>query len=176
MGVGARYGTGCDTGGLKARGSSDPCVEYAPVNARLVIDGPGHRRACLTGYTDSGKVTGPLEGSRAFRSFESSSALWSPEVAMREGCGLLADGQTRQSINHSGIRRDCVSLSGPPVAGSPHRRPRCSSYGRGEVRLNFVRSREQGARSVAARLASTPFGVERGLAAMALLIQPEGEP
>jgi hypothetical protein len=26
---------------------------------------------------------------------------------MREGCGLLADGQTLQSNNHSGIRRDC---------------------------------------------------------------------
>ncbi len=31
-------------------------------NARLVTDGPSHRRACLTGYTDSEKATGPLKG------------------------------------------------------------------------------------------------------------------
>jgi hypothetical protein len=36
-------------------------------------------------------------------------------LAMREGCGLLADGQACQSINHSGIRRDRAHLSG--VAG-----------------------------------------------------------
>lgn len=33
-----------------------------PIDARLVTDGPSHRRACLTGYTDSGKATGPLKG------------------------------------------------------------------------------------------------------------------
>lgn len=39
-------------------------------NARLVTDGPSHRRACLTGYTDSEKATGPLKGLfEPFRSF-----------------------------------------------------------------------------------------------------------
>lgn len=33
-----------------------------PIYARLVTDGPSHRRACLTGYTDSEKATGPLKG------------------------------------------------------------------------------------------------------------------
>jgi hypothetical protein len=41
------------------------------------------------------------------RSFQSSSLHLLGELAKREGCGLLADGQTRQSNNHSGIRRDC---------------------------------------------------------------------
>ena len=36
-------------------------------------------------------------------------------LAVGEGCGLLADGQASQSINHSGIRRDRACLSG--VAG-----------------------------------------------------------
>jgi hypothetical protein len=77
---------------------------------------------------------------------------------MREGCGLLADGQTCQSNNHSGIRRDCACLLGVPVAGSPHRRPRSASYGRGEVRLNFVRSRNKVLGPPIVRLACTPSG------------------
>jgi hypothetical protein len=40
------------------------------VNARLVTDGPSHRRACLSGYTDLGKVTGTGERfSSALESF-----------------------------------------------------------------------------------------------------------
>jgi hypothetical protein len=34
------------------------------------------------------------------------------EPTLKGGCGLLADGQTCQSNNHSGIRRDRVYLSG----------------------------------------------------------------
>jgi hypothetical protein len=33
-------------------------------------------------------------------------------LAVTEGCGLLADGQASQSINHSRIRRDRARLSG----------------------------------------------------------------
>jgi len=35
------------------------------VNARLVVDGPSHRRTCISGYTDLEKATGPVEGFRA---------------------------------------------------------------------------------------------------------------
>lgn len=40
-----------------------------------------------------------------------------------EGCGLLADGQACQSINHSEIRLDCLrAFQALPVDGSLHRR------------------------------------------------------
>ena len=118
-----------------------------------------------------GKVTGLV--SRAFGAllvrFESSSVHLLRELAMKEGCGLLADGQTCQSNNHSGIRRDCcVPFQVLPVVGSPHRRPRSlSPRGQGEVSLNFVRSRNKVVRSLATGLACTPERVECRPAVMA---------
>jgi len=49
------------------------------------------------------------------------------------------------SINHSGIRRDCACLSGAVGCWqSPPKATISVPSGRGEVRLNFVRPREQG--------------------------------
>jgi hypothetical protein len=49
------------------------------------------------------------------------------------------------SISHSGIRRDCACLSGAVGCWqSPPKATISVPSGRGEVRLNFVRSREQG--------------------------------
>jgi len=63
-----------------AGGASRPLSSLVrpQINARLVTDGPSHRRACLTGYTDSEKATGPLKGFRAF---------W---VFLAELCALVA--------------------------------------------------------------------------------------
>ncbi len=100
----------------------------------------------------------------------SSSMRLSWELALVEGCGLLADGQTCQSINHSRIRRDCVCLSGLPVAGSPHRRSRSLSLrGQGEVCLKLARSREQGGSGCwsLVRLVRPPRGGRSGLVLMA---------
>jgi len=50
-----------------------------------------------------------------------------------------------ETVNHSRIRRDCEAfLAMSPVAGSPHRRRRSASFGRGETCLRCVRSGEQG--------------------------------
>jgi hypothetical protein len=70
---------------------------------------------------------------------------------------LLADGQTRQSNNHSGIRRDCcvpfrccrslvVLIKGHDL---------CPSEDRGEVCLNFVRSGNKVVWSLTVGLACT---------------------
>src|SRR6202044_455587 len=56
--------------GLNAHGASRPCLGGPPfANARLVTNGPSHRRACVSGYTDLGKGTGPWECSRALLVF-----------------------------------------------------------------------------------------------------------
>ena len=111
--------------------------------------------------------------SRAFGAllvrFESSSVHLLRELAMKEGCGLLADGQTCQSNNHSGIRHDCcvpfrccrllvVLTEGHDL---------CPPEDQGEVSLNFVRSRNKVVRSLATGLACTPERVECRPAVMA---------
>lgn len=72
-----------------------------------VIDAPVYRDI-LTWNLEAGLVR-----ALRFRVFLSRA----PYICLRvlvvsEGCGLLADGHTCQSINHSGIRRDRACLSG----------------------------------------------------------------
>jgi hypothetical protein len=49
-----------------------------------------------------------------------------------------------ENINRSRIRRDCASLLGVPVAGSPHRRPRSSSFETRRSRSEMCENGKQG--------------------------------
>jgi hypothetical protein len=48
------------------------------------------------------------------------------------------------TINRSRIRRDCASLSGVPVAGSPHRRLRSSFFGTRRSQSEICENGKQG--------------------------------
>jgi hypothetical protein len=63
--------------------------------------------------------------------------------ALGEGCGLIADGQTRGQLT---TRGSAVTVRHWmfPVAGSPHGRERSMSSRHRETRLRCVRSGEQG--------------------------------